>query len=200
MEKDTIYTIGYSGFQVDEFISTLKRNGVNALIDVRSEPYSAYHHDYDKETLSQNLRKNHIYYRNYAKEFGARQENHGFYKNGRLDFDSFSKSPQFQSGVSKIVEGANQGFTFAFMCAEKDPLQCHRAILVAKAFSDMGFSVKHVVPVDGKIEIETQQNLEDEMIDCYFPPMFRNESKEALLADAYRRKNDEIGFKLEDLK
>ena len=46
MEQDTIYTIGYSGFQVEDFISTLKKNGVNALIDVRSEPHSAYHHDF----------------------------------------------------------------------------------------------------------------------------------------------------------
>lgn len=32
---DTIYTIGYSGFKIDDFVKTLKENGVSVVIDVR---------------------------------------------------------------------------------------------------------------------------------------------------------------------
>ena len=49
---DTIYTIGYSGFKIDDFVKTLKENGVSVVIDVRSLPYSQFYSDYNKENLS----------------------------------------------------------------------------------------------------------------------------------------------------
>lgn len=35
-----IYTIGYSGFDIESFISTLKKYNINSLIDVRSNLHS----------------------------------------------------------------------------------------------------------------------------------------------------------------
>ncbi len=70
---DTVFTIGYSGFQINDFISTLRKNGISVIIDVRSLPYSRHYSDYNKENLRSVLLKYGIYYRNYASEFGARQ-------------------------------------------------------------------------------------------------------------------------------
>ena len=72
----TLYTIGYSGFLVEEFIDALKKNNINAVIDVRSSPYSQFFSDYNKEPLEKTLKKEGIFYRNYSKEFGARQYNY----------------------------------------------------------------------------------------------------------------------------
>ena len=99
---DTIYTIGYSGFKIDDFVKTLKENGVSVVIDVRSLPYSQFYSDYNKENLSRILEVSKIYYRNYVAEFGARQENRDFYPNGYLDFEMFARSEVFLSGFEKI--------------------------------------------------------------------------------------------------
>lgn len=200
-----LYTIGYSGFtEVADFIKTLKQYGVQILIDVRSSPYSAYFDNYNKDRLSIALKDNGIFYANYAKQFGARQENVAFYKNGRLDFDTFTKSEQFLEGVAN-VEKSNG--VIAFMCAEKHPTECHRAIMVARAFSLRGHSITHIKP-DG-ITL-TQEDIDYELLQKYFPDRnqemlpgfgeYDNMGEKEYIHEAYVKKNDEIGFRLEDLK
>lgn len=196
-----LFTIGYAGFpDINDFLSTLKKNGIQILIDVRSTPFSAYFGAYNKDKLSKLLIDNNIYYANYARQFGARQDNKSFYKKGRLDFETFSKSEQFLDGV-KSVEKSNA--VIALMCAEKRPSECHRTILVARAFSDKGHSVVHILPNNESI---TQREVEQELLEEYFPnrgqeSLFEdsNLTEEEYIAQAYRLRNDEIGFKLEDL-
>jgi len=197
-----LYTIGYAGFpNTQDFLNALKLYGIQILVDVRSSPYSAYYAAYNKDALSDLLRAQGIYYFNYAKQFGARQDNTAFYKNGRLDFETFSQSDQFLDGVHK-VDASNA--VVAFMCAEKKPSECHRTILVARAFSDKGQDVTHIMP-DG--ESMTQHDVEIELLETYFPDrsqmsMFEETEKteEDYIEEAYRLRNDEIGFKLEDLQ
>ena len=197
-----LYTIGYSGFpNVDDFVHILNEYGIQILIDVRSSPYSAYYSAYNKETISQRLKENKILYFNYAHQFGARQENLSYYKNGRLDFETFSQSEQFLEGV-KSIEKSNANI--AFMCAEKHPSECHRTILVARAFSDRGHEIIHLMPNN---ETLTQHDIEAELLETYFPnreqrSLFEEENKSdsEYITDAYRLRNDEIGFKESDLK
>lgn len=199
--SDKLFTIGYSGYpDVDEFISELKKYGIQILIDVRSNPYSAFFNNYNKDQLSVKLKENGIYYRNFAKQFGARQENITFYKNGRLDFEVFSESGQFLEGVHTVEKSTA---IIAFMCAEKNPSECHRAILVAKAFSDRGHEIIHIIPNDITL---TQKDIDDELLEKYFPnrdqcTMFDEAfTEEEYIKKAYVLRNDEIGFKLEDLR
>ncbi len=97
---DTVYTIGYSGFLINDFISTIQSNNISLIIDVRSQPYSQYFSDYNKENLQHKLESIGIYYRNYVTEFGARQDDRQYYSNsGYLDFELFAKSPSFLNGV-----------------------------------------------------------------------------------------------------
>ena len=97
-----IYTIGYTAFSIDEFIEVINSYGVNCVIDVRSSPFSAYYSDYNKDALENVLKQHNILYRNYQKEFGARQTNPVFYSGDIVDFEKFIKSEQFMDGVSKV--------------------------------------------------------------------------------------------------
>lgn len=200
-----LYTIGYSGYpDVEDFISELRKHGIQILIDVRSSPYSAYYESYNKESLTRKLRENGIYYANFARQFGARQEDSVFYKNGRLDFEEFAKSSQFLEGV-RAVENSNA--VIAFMCAEKDPSVCHRSILVARAFHDRGYKVLHIIP--GSDSVITHTELEEKLVDEYLHKTKQNpdqidffapeKSREDYIREAYQDRNDEIGFKPEDL-
>lgn len=161
--------------------------------------YSKRYPDYNKPNIEKTLKLAGIYYRNYATEFGARQENKVFYSSeGYLDFDVFSKSEQFQTGVKKMVNSAGKGYKIAFMCAEKEPIQCHRAILVARVFDKMGFSVIHLLP--NGVE-KDQRIIEKELLQKYYPnsdkmTLFGDQTSEEECIDAaYRKQNQQIGYR-----
>lgn len=198
-----VYTIGYSAFSIEKFISVLQSKNIKCLIDARSTPYSQYFQDYNKEQLEKKLKINQILYRNYSKEFGARQNDMNFYdKDGILDFGKFILSGQFQSGVEKVKNGIKIGYSFAIMCAEKDPIDCHRAIMVGRGFKEAGFSVKHIVSEDKE---ETQEEIESRLLDMYYKDrgqltLFSDEAKsdEEMIADCYLKRNKEIGYHIDD--
>lgn len=197
-----IFTIGYSGFAISDFIKSLKQYNVNVVIDVRSYAYSDRYPDYNKINIETTLKANQIYYRNYVNEFGARQDNISFYnKDGYLDFEKFSKSEQFQFGIIKISNSVEQGYRIALMCAEKNPIQCHRTILVARAFHDKGFEVIHILPGGKYI---TQNQIEEELLSTYFPQrnqlsFFSTESmtEKECIREAYKLQNKKIGYRKE---
>ena len=200
-----VYTIGYSSFKLEDFIKELHSHGITCVIDVRSTPYSQRYSEYNKEALDLELKKNNIVYRNYANRFGARQENPGFYgKDGILDFKLFIQSDEFQSGIEIIKKGLDLGYTFAFMCAEKDPINCHRSIMVGQGLKNAGFIVKHIKHTG---EIETQDELEQRILDMYFKDrwqlsLFSNETEneKELIDKGYELRNKDIGYHLNDIK
>lgn len=196
---DKIYTIGYSGFTIEAFIKVLKRYKVTCLIDVRSVPKSAYFKDFNREKLSWVLKSNDILYRNYVKEFGARQTDEKFYTNGVLDFKKFSQSNQFLDGVSKIEKGLDLGYTFALMCAEKRPEDCHRCILVSRKFHQLHYEVRHILD---NYQYIGQNKVEEILLDKYFPnrnqlSLFDEPSLEDMIEQCYAKKNLEIGYRME---
>lgn len=200
---NTVYSIGYSGFSRQELILTLQKYGVSLLVDVRSSPFSNYYQDYNKDVLESALKASGIFYRNYADEFGARQENKIYYcKDGYLDFDVFSRSEPFLRGVDKLCKSMEKNYKFALMCAEKDPIHCHRAILVARAFYERGYHVIHLLP-DG--QTTTQEEIGRRLVEKYFPDrdqmtLFETiQDDDALLEAAYKKQNAEIGYRMEEL-
>lgn len=199
---DTIYTIGYSGFSIDDFVNALQSNRISLLVDVRSQPYSQHFPDYHKDILEKTLKRSGICYRNCAKEFGARQEDPAYCADeGYLDFELFAKSPVFLGGYEKLIGRMKQGDRCALMCAEKDPFNCHRSILVSRPFHEAGYEVIHLLPNDKKT---TQKEIESRLLDKYFP----NRNQTTLFGDlpdegdyllqAYRKRNAEIGYSMEE--
>ena len=194
----TIYTIGYAGFTVDEFADALISRGVFAVIDVRSTPFSEYHTEYNSPDICAFLKRKKILYFSFAKEFGARQENIKYYQLGYMDFEEFARSKVFRNGVKEVFEYMKAGCIFALMCAEKEPVNCHRSILAGRAFYELGAEVIHILP-DGEI---TQKDLERDLLDMYFPDRRQGNlftgyrSDEELIIEAYRLQNEKIGWRL----
>lgn len=196
-----IYTIGYTAFDINSFIVKLKELNISCVIDVRSNPVaSEFYENYSRINLEPLLKQHNIYYRNYANEFGARQTNNKFYeKYGYLDFAEFIKTQQFISGVEKIEKGLKLGYNFVLMCAEKDPIACHRTIMVGKGMKDMGFDIKHIMADNS---IQSQVDIENRLLDLYFPNrgqlnIFEQKTEEEYIAEAYLKQNAKIGYKRE---
>ena len=199
---NTVYTIGYSGFSIDDFVATLKKHNVSLVVDVRSSPFSKFFPEYNKDTLEICLKTHGIYYRNYADSFGARQNDRKYYcKEGYLDFEVFAQSAPFLQGIKKLCDSMEKNYSFALLCAEKDPICCHRTILVARAFYERGYNVIHLLADDNTI---TQQEINAQLIEKFYPnrdqmTLFDTpQDDDRLLKEAYRKQNAEIGYRLEE--
>lgn len=197
-----IFTIGYSGYNIDAFIATLIEYKISFLIDVRSQPFSKYFTDYNEKELRLILNKNHIIYRNFKEEFGARQLDKIYYNSeGVLDYKMFTSSKLFEDGYKKVLTGIEMGYSVCLMCAEKDPINCHRSMMIGRELYNRGFEVKHVMPPK---KLLTQKDLEERLLEIYFPHRDQyvlgevmKEDKE-LIEEAYFKKNIAIGFRQEE--
>ena len=154
-----IFTIGHSTRTVEAFISLLRMNAVTALCDVRSSPYSSFNPQFNKGELKAGLRSNGIQYVFLGKELGARSDDPSCYVDGQVQFERLAKTTLFRSGIERLRQGV-QNFRIALMCAEKEPLDCHRTILVTRELVRAGFDVSHILD-DGSIEkhSDTMQRL-----------------------------------------
>lgn len=196
-----IYSIGYTSFEINSFIDIIKEHDISCVVDVRSNPVaSEYYQIYSRTSLEKILNSKNIYYRNYALEFGARQVDYSLYKEfGYLDFDRFIKTPNFLLGINKIKKGLELGYNFVLMCAEKDPINCHRAIMVAKGFKENGIIVDHIMADNS---IQSQIDIEQRLLNMYFPQrgqqnLFEEKTEEDYIKEAYRVQNSKIGYKIE---
>ena len=170
---------------------------------MRSTPKSSYYKDFDDSNLLPLLKNKGIVYRNYKEEFGARQDNKNFYHSkGFLDFEVFARSKQFNDGIDKIKKAQEMGYIVCLMCAEKDPINCHRTILISRNLDKKGFDVQHILATE---EICSQKEIDERMLEKYCPQRSQislfnenNLSEEESLEMAYRLKNEEIGFRMEE--
>jgi uncharacterized protein (DUF488 family) len=189
---DTIYTIGHSTHPIERFITLLKSASITAVSDVRSRPYSRMNPQFNREPLKASLRAEGIKYVFLGRELGARSEDQSCFRDGKVQYDLLAETEPFRRGIDRVKEGA-RSFRIALMCAEKEPLECHRAILVARKLADQGIKVKHIL-ADGRIE--DHEHATERLVERLRVPasdMFR--SRQEVLNDAYARQGDEIAYR-----
>ena len=146
----TLYTIGHSKHSIEKFIELLERHNITVLADVRSTPFSRRNPQYNRDQLKCFLRDRGIKYVFLGEELGARPNDPACNVNCKVQYDRLADTELFKCGLKRIQEGVAD-YCIALMCAEKDPLDCHRAILVARHLSDLGLRIRHILS-DGSIE------------------------------------------------
>ena len=147
---DFVYTIGHSNHPTEKFIELLTAHNVTAVADVRSHPYSRFNPQFNRERLRADLRTAGMAYAFLGRELGARSEDPACYVNGKVQYDLLARMPLFQEGLLRLVQGVDS-HRIALMCAEKDPLTCHRAILVCRHLAAHGIGAQHILE-DGRVE------------------------------------------------
>ncbi len=189
---EAIYTIGHSTHTIERLIELLKSQSITAVCDVRSRPYSRMNPQFNREALKQALRAADIKYVFLGKELGARSEDKNCYRNGQVQYDLLAQTDQFKQGIERVKEGA-RSYRVALMCAEKEPLECHRAILVSRKLFEDGLPVKHILS-DGKLE-EHEHAIERLITKLKIPEgdMFR--SHDATVNEAYMRQSIQIAYR-----
>ncbi len=204
---DIIFTIGHSNHEISDFVTLIKDHKVDMILDVRSTPYSKRYPQYNREELSLVLDSHQLGYQSFGLWFGARQPDPEYYTSeGWLHYSAFTKSGIFAQGISSLDHYLIQGHIPALLCCEKDPFDCHRAIMVARALSLKGYDVQHIL-ADGKIL--TQAELDQKLLNKYFPNREEGNifdliegrlSTEEMLQEAYLQRNEAIAWRRDDLE
>jgi len=146
----TLYTVGHSNHSIEKFSGLLTANGITAVADVRSRPFSRRHPQFNKERLAAVLAQHNIAYVFLGKELGARSEDPSCYENGKVQYGRLAATPAFKAGIARVLAGAEK-FRVALMCAEKEPLDCHRTLLVSRALQSVGAEITHIL-ADSSLE------------------------------------------------
>jgi len=126
-----LFTVGHSNHECEKFLDLLSRHGITAVADVRSQPYSQYTPQFNRETLESALGRRRIKYVFMGKELGARREERECYVAGKARYDLIKGLPAFLQGLERLRRGMKTQ-RIALMCSEKDPLTCHRTILICR--------------------------------------------------------------------
>lgn len=147
-----LYTVGHSVHTLPRFIDLLKRHRITAVCDVRSTPYSRLHPHFNREPLRQELKQHKIAYVFLGKELGGRSSDPSSYNaEGRVKYDRIAETDTFKHGLVRVREGM-QTHRIALMCAEKDPLTCHRSVLICRHLrNETDLSILHILD-DGQTE------------------------------------------------
>lgn len=186
-----ILTIGHSTHPIERFVALLKEHGVTALADVRSAPFSRFNPQFNKDVLQKSMKEAGIAYIFLGKELGARSNDPSCYENGRVQYDRLARTEAFHSGIARVRKGA-QEYRVALMCAEKEPLECHRTLLVAKALEREGEAVVHI---HGDGHLERHADAMRRLLDLTGMPhgdMFASEAD--LIEEASRRQEAKVAY------
>lgn len=149
-----IFSIGHSTQSLDDFISVLRKNEISVVVDVRSSPFSKFTPQFNKDSIFSALKNSEIDYLFFGEHLGARPEDPSCYLNGKVQYARLAAKSGFKNALIRLLKGA-QNYRIALMCAEKEPLDCHRTILVSQALFESGCEVKHILH-DGSLEVHAK--------------------------------------------
>ena len=141
--RRTIWTIGHSNHPLEVFLDLLARHGIDAVVDVRSSPYSRYVSHFNREAIHAALVERAIQYVFLGDLLGGRTDDRRFYDDeGRVLYGEVAQSPGFRQGIERLLGIAQQTRT-AILCGEEDPTDCHRRLLVGRVLGQRGVGVIH---------------------------------------------------------
>lgn len=188
-----IYSIGHSNYHINVFLDKLTMFNINAVVDVRSNPYSKLLPYFNIDYLKNFLKQHNCYYIYMGDTLGARQTQPKFLSSdGKVDFCKVAKDIDFNRSIDRLIDGHNKNYNIALMCSESDPLICHRFSLISRALKDRGYIVQHILKNGNLI---AQQELENNLIRKFQSKIdFLLQTNGTPLEQAYFFQNKEIGF------
>lgn len=201
-----LFTIGYSGFSLEDFASTLKIYEVDTVADVRSYPYSKFKKDFNQDKIKFFLKNHSIKYVFLGEELGARPKDESCYENGTALYEKIVETDFFEGGIRRLINGL-ENYNIALMCAEKDPLTCHRTILICHFLRKYSIEIAHILP---NTHLETHSQLEERLLNKHHLqpatetqqlglPFLKSKINifgEDVLEIAYRRQAQEIQYSI----
>lgn len=196
MKAPCVYTIGHSTHSIETFLGLLDLHGISAICDVRSSPYSRFNPHFNKDALSKSLHDHGMKYVFLGKELGARSNDPSCYCDGRVQYGALARTELFRSGIERVRVGVERGYKMALMCAEKDPLDCHRTVLVSRNLEYEGFNIIHILSAGS---LETQAEAAERLVKLFNldqDDLFL--SAQDVIDKAFRKQEERIAYTEDD--
>jgi uncharacterized protein (DUF488 family) len=148
-----IFTIGHSNRKWSDFVSILKDNHVDVIVDVRRYPGSRVCPQFNKEQMTKELKKENVSYVHIEKLGGRRKhsaiersrhddnKNSGWKNEGFRAYADYMSTTSFRDGICELLSVMTNYSNLAIMCAEAVPWRCHRRLMVDYLTMVEGISV-----------------------------------------------------------
>jgi len=143
-------TIGHSNLPADRFITLLRDSKASAVIDVRSVPFSRWCPWFSSKPLATGLAAGGVAYLQLGDELGGRPRDPQLYCDGIADYEAMARRPEFCAGLDRVIDETRR-HRVCLLCSEREPLDCHRCLLVGRALAERGVTPGHI-RADGTIE------------------------------------------------
>ena len=152
MPPISLFTVGHSNHSAEAFVNLLAHHTIELLADVRSQPYSRYSPQFNRENLAASLKQAGVAYTFMGESLGGRPNQVDLYDPGqeRPNYARQRETSLYQQGIARLIELASARRT-AIMCSEGDPEQCHRTLLILPSLLAADVAVYNILP-DGHLE------------------------------------------------
>jgi hypothetical protein len=198
-----LFSIGHSNHEAARLVHLLREAGVTAVADVRSHPFSQRLPQFNRPELEQDLKVSGIAYAFLGDSLGGRPRQRSLYdEEGRVDYERVQTTANFQTGLDRVSQAVAR-FRVALLCAEEDPLDCHRGLMIAPALAERSIPIAHL-RADGTLESTAQfeerllvvTKVADGIADGLFAALLTAEERRQLLTEAYRIQARRKAFRL----
>jgi len=182
-----VFTIGHSNHKPERFLGLLEDAGIEMVADVRSTPTSRRMPWFSQAALAKRLHAAGISYAFFGRELGGRPADAALFTDGVADFERMAATSAFRAGLKRVAAEA-LWLRVALMCSEKEPLDCHRCLLIGRALHAEGIAVRHILADGGMV---TQMDIERELLARHGGLGLDEDA----LATAYRDRARKIAFR-----
>ena len=191
--RPPVFTIGHSNHAAEVFLRLLRQHRIEEVVDVRSSPHSRYNPQFNRRTLQATLADAGVGYVFMGGELGGRPADPSCYDGeGRVQYDRLAETEAFNAGIRQVIQRAGER-RIALTCSEKEPLACHRTLLIARGLTAQGVAVAHIL-ADGNLEGHAAAM--NRLLDGFNLPrdgdLFR--SREQHIDDAVRRQARQVAY------
>src|SRR5579885_1801605 len=185
-----LFTIGHSNISATRFIAMQRAAGVSAVGDVRSTRFSRFCPWFSAKNLAPLLADAGIGYLSYGETLGGRPRDPSLYRDGVIDYQAVARQREFLTALDRLTDAAARR-PVCIMCSEREPLDCHRCLLVARALAARGLAIGHSL-YDGTIE--PHRVTEQRLLALEGGDLFATGQAERLAA-AYFRRARAVGYR-----
>ena len=189
MPSHALLTIGHSNVSAERFLVLLQGAGVDTVADVRSTPQSRFCPWFSQKPLTATLAAAGIGYTALGDVLGGRHRDDRLYRDGIADYEAMAAEPGYIAGLDRLLDNAGRS-RICLMCSEREPLDCHRCLLIARGLTERGVATGHILH-DGSIEPHAATEIRLLALDEKTVPnacdLFASGQRDRLAA-AYRRR------------
>jgi len=189
-----IWTIGHSNHSAVRFIDLLQGAGIDCVADVRSTPFSRRNPQFSQKALTASLKDAGIEYWFLGDALGARPTDADCYEGGKASYARIAATAAFQEAIHGLIDRSHAK-RIALMCAEKEPLDCHRTVLVGRALAQRDTELAHI-HADGRIEPHAA--LEERLLHLAKEKVDLLNGRDAALAQAYDKQGKRMAYDATD--